>query len=116
MNLKDFVKNVLVEINAAVDEAGQTTSREIAFSEKDNARTIEFDIAVSAEDTDQKSGKAGIKVLQFAEAGGDISKETKNSTVSRIVFGLRISPLTKAEQAANSAAIRAHNTMPDNQW
>ncbi len=116
MNLKDFVKNVLVDINSAVDEARGTTTREITFSEKDNARTVEFDIAVSAEETDQKSGKAGIKVLQFAEAGGNLSQESKNSTVSRIVFGLRISPSTKAEQATTRAAIKAQNGSVGSRW
>jgi hypothetical protein len=79
-------------------------------------RTIEFDIAVSAEETDQKSGKDGIKVLQFAEAGGDISKDNKNSTVSRIIFGLRIEPSTKEEHEASSAAMRAHNNSSQSQW
>lgn len=109
MNLQEFVKNVLVEINAAVDEARQITSRDISFSEKDNARTVEFDVAVSAESSDKKSGKAGIKVLQFAEGGGDISKENKNSTVSRITFGLRIDPMTKNEVAKSIAEVERHN-------
>ncbi len=116
MNLQEFVKDVLVQINAAVDEAGALTSREIRFSEKDNARTIEFDIAVSAEDARGVTGKSGIKVLQFIEAGGDISKENKNSTVSRIVFGLRIAPSTKIEQEANSNAVIAHNADAHSQW
>lgn len=103
MNLQEFVKNVLTEINAAVDAARQETSRDIKFADKENTRTIEFDIAVSAEETDSKKGKAGIKVLQFAEAGGDITKENKNSTVSRVVFGLNITPLTKEERAQQSA-------------
>jgi hypothetical protein len=109
MNLQDFVKNVLVEINAAVDEARQITSRDIRFSEKDNARTVEFDVAVSAETADTKSGKAGIKVLQFAEAGGDISQENRNSTVSRITFGLRIESRTKQETASDRAALMRRN-------
>lgn len=109
MNLQEFVKSVLVEINAAVDEARQVTSRDISFSEKDNARTIEFDVAVSAENTDAKSGKAGIKVLQFAEGGGTLSKEVKNSTVSRITFGLRIDPMTKQEEAQAHQEVLRHN-------
>lgn len=109
MNLQEFVKDVLVQINTAVDEARQITSRDISFSEKDNARTVEFDVAVSAENTDKKSGKAGIKVLQFAEGGGELSKENKNSTVSRITFGLRIDPMTKAEVAKSIADVEQHN-------
>lgn len=109
MDLQDFVKNVLTDINLAVDEARKLTSRDISFSEKDNARTIEFDIAVSAETADKKSGKAGIKVLQFAEGGGDISKEKKNSTISRITFGLRIDSMTKEEQERSRASVAQHN-------
>ncbi len=55
MDLQEFVKNVLTDINLGVDEARKLTSRDISFSEKDNARTIEFDIAVSAETADKKS-------------------------------------------------------------
>lgn len=109
MNLKEFVKDVLTQINAAVDEARTETSRDIQFSEKDNARTIEFDIAVSAENTDNKSGKAGIKVLEFVEGGGNIGKENKNSTVSRVIFGLRISYWTKEEEQKNRQTVEHRN-------
>jgi len=116
MDLKVFVKNVLTDINAAVDEARQETSRDITFSEKENARTIEFDVAVSAEETANKEGKAGIRVLQFAEAGGNISQEYKNSTVSRVTFGLRITPQTKEERATQSSALAARNNARRSQF
>jgi hypothetical protein len=109
MELKEFVKDVLIQLNSAVDEARETSSRDIHFSEKDDKRTIEFDIAVSAEKKDSTAGKTGIRVLQFAEAGGDISKEYKNSTVSRIIFGLRIDPSTKVEHSEQIARMEAHN-------
>ena len=71
---------------------------------------MEFDIAVSVEETGSKSGKAGIKVLQFAQAGGDLSKENKNSTVSRIQFGVHIDAMTKEEDARHRAEYRnQHN-------
>lgn len=114
MDLQDFVKNVLTDINLAVDEARKLTSRDISFSEKENKRTIEFDIAVSAESADKKSGKASIKVVHFAESGGDISKEKKNSTVSRITFGLRIDSMTKTEIVqSNSEVEQYNNSLPD---
>ena len=109
MELKQFIKDVLVEVNEAVDEARSQTNRDIRFSEKDNARTIEFDIAVSAESSDSAAGKAGIKVLQFAEAGGNVSQEHKNSTVSRISFGIRINPLTRDEEEKMKAQVRTLN-------
>ena len=72
MNLQDFVKDVLIQVNAAVDEARTQTTREIQFSDNNKSRTIEFDVAVSAEESKSSSGKAGIKVLRFVEAGGDL--------------------------------------------
>ena len=99
MNLEEFVKSVLVSIDKAVEEARKETRRDIHFSNTGDRRTVEFDIAVSAEETDSKNGKAGIRVLQFAEAGGDISEENKNSTVSRIQFGVYINEKTKEEEA-----------------
>jgi hypothetical protein len=109
VELKDFVKTVLTQIDAAVDEARAETSRDIRFSEKDSKRTIEFDVAVSAENTDSKSGKAGVRVLEFVEGGGEISKENKSSTVSRITFGLRIESRTKEEAEQAHQAVMEHN-------
>lgn len=109
MNLKEFVKEILIELDSAVDEARDTTSRDIHFSEKDDRRTVEFDIAVTSEESDSKKGKAGVRVLQFAEAGGDLSKTLKNSTVSRVSFGLQISRSTKDETRATNEAVKRHN-------
>jgi len=47
--------------------------------------------------------------LQFAEAGGDISKENKNSTVSRIQFGVHIDSMTKEEEARLVAQNQSYN-------
>lgn len=106
MNLQEFVKDVLVSVDKAVDEARAEMQRDINFSDSKDQRTVEFDIAVAVEETDTKSGKAGIRVLQFVEGGGDMSKENKNSTVSRIKFGIHIDAMTKEEDAAHKAAIQ----------
>lgn len=108
MNLQEFVKNVLVDIDRAVEEARKETRRDISFSKTDDRRTVEFDIAVSAEETDAKSGKAGIRVLQFAEVGKDINKENKNSTVSRIQFGVHIETMTREEDAQRRAKLKRY--------
>lgn len=98
MDLKEFVKTVLIQVDAAVEEAGQVTSRNISFSQTNNARTVEFDIAVTAENVDQSEGGGKIKVLQLADIGGKGSREVRNSTVSRITFGVEVSKMTKPEQ------------------
>jgi len=109
MNLQEFVKDVLISLDKAVEEARAEMKRDVHFSDTKEQRTVEFDIAVSVEETDTKTGKAGIKVLQFAEGGGSLSKENKNSTVSRVRFGIRVSSMTKDETARQTAEIQAAN-------
>ena len=100
MNLKDFVKNVLVDLNDAVDEArGKPLNRNVQFSQNEQRRTIEFDIAVTAEERGSKQGGGGVRVLQLADIGGKTSKTKTNTVVSRITFGLYIDPLTHQENA-----------------
>ncbi|MDO8662907.1 MAG: hypothetical protein Q7K98_06790 [Candidatus Omnitrophota bacterium] len=108
MELKEFVKKVLTDLVQGVEDARNNSVRDMKLYDKEN-KTVEFDIAVTVEDIDTKSGKAGIRVLQFAEAGGDIAKEIKNSTVSRIKFGVYIRTETKEEEARNLEEIRDHN-------
>jgi len=109
MELKDFIKKVLTDLVDAVEETRSASVRDMRLSNNIENRTVEFDIAVSVEDVNSKSGKAGIRVLQFAEAGGDISKETKNSTVSRVKFGVNVDGITKIENQEASVALEAIN-------
>lgn len=109
MELKDFVKKVLVDLDAAVSEARGEMQRDVRFTDGKDQRTVEFDIAVSAEETSAAEGKTGVRVLQFAEAGGSMSKENKNSTVSRVKFGIRIDSMTKEEEQRQTAEISRYN-------
>ena len=98
MELKEFVKNVLIEIDEAISEARNRTNRDISFSSgKDGKRTVEFDIAVTVESENEKGGGGGIKIFS-ADVGGKVSAINKNSTVSRIYFGVDIDALTKEER------------------
>jgi len=49
------------------------------------------------EESKSTKGKAGIRVLEFVEAGGGVDYENRNSTVSRIRFGVVVDPITKEE-------------------
>lgn len=98
MELKEFVKKVLTDLVQGVEEARSSSPREMVLYDKEN-KTVEFDIAVTVEDIDKSSGKAGIRVLQFVETGGDVAREIKNSTVSRVKFGIYIRGRTKQENA-----------------
>jgi len=99
MELKQFVKNALRDLVDAVEEARNESCRDMRLTVNNDSRTVEFDIAVTVEDIDTKAGKAGIKVFQIIEGGGNISKELKNSEVSRIKFGVVVDSLTKEELA-----------------
>ena len=98
MELKEFIEKVLLDVTEAVEAASQKAKRTIGIGGRVDARSIEFDIAVTVEDTSAKSGKAEVRVLQFAEAGGDMSIANKNSTVSRINFGVNVDAWTKEER------------------
>lgn len=103
MELKEFIKKAMLDIVCAVDESSTESSRELSLRSTDKDRTIEFDVAVSVEESKATGGKAGIKVLQFAEAGGGIDNITKNSTVSRIRFGVSVAYWKRGEQPKASS-------------
>ena len=99
MELKEFIKSVLGDVMDAVEEIRKESVRDVYLDSGKNDRTVEFDIAVTVEDSTSGSGRVGIKVFQLIEGGGEASKEVKNSSVSRIKFGVRIDVLTKEENA-----------------
>ena len=107
MELKEFIKKVLIDTTEAVSESREASSFDMRLKSAGEKRTIEFDIAVSAEENKSVEGGAGIKVLQFIEAGGQRGSETKNSTVSRIRFGIDVDELNKQEKSRQDAAMAA---------
>lgn len=97
MELKEFIKGILRDIVDAVEEARTEGSRDMYLDSGKEDRTVEFDIAVTVEDSTSGTGKAGIKVFQMIEGGGELSREAKNSSVSRICFGIHVDRWTKEE-------------------
>lgn len=109
MEIKEFVSKVLRDLVEAVEEVRAASVREMKLTSNSGSRTVEFDMAVSVESATDVSGKAGIKVLEFIQAGGDVSETQKNSTVSRVKFGVDIESLTKDEEARLRAKIEAND-------
>jgi hypothetical protein len=106
MELKDFVKKVIVDLDQAISEANEETQREVRFKGVKETRTaLEFDVAVTVESTDTAKGKGGIKVWGIAEAGVDGTIQSKNSTVSRVSFGVDVGEYTKTEKQAQKQQI-----------
>lgn len=115
MELKEFVKKVLVDLDEAIGEVNQDNKYEVSFSQNESKRTVEFDVAITTEESKTAKGKAGIKVLSFAQAGGDLANEKRNSTASRVTFGVNVSPMTreivienKEKQQSQMAMISSH--------
>jgi hypothetical protein len=107
MELKEFIKKVIKDTVEGVEESSDSSVRTVNLASRPDRRTIEFDVAVSAEEKTTAEGKAGVKVLAFMEAGGNVGSESKNSTVSRITFGVDVNSLTKSEQAQRQAQYEA---------
>ncbi len=85
MELKTFIKQSRVEIINGVDEASSEVNREICFIHR-NSENVQFDIAVTVENSKGKGG--GIKVASLFS--GETKTESKNSTISRLSFQLYI--------------------------
>ncbi len=110
MELKEFIKEVLKDITEAVEESRGSSTRDMHLDSLKDQRTVEFDVAVTAEDITSASGKAGVKVFSLIEGGGETSKEVKNSTVSRIKFGVYVERWTKQEEAGFETQNRRLNS------
>lgn len=113
MELKEFVKTVLSDLVTAVDQASEESVRTIGLSSTQETRTVEFDIAVTVEDMTNAKGKGGIKVLQFIDVSGGIEGSTKNSTVSRIQFGVSVNSRTKEQVSKDHQIVMNRNKMPE---
>ncbi|MEM1350962.1 MAG: trypco2 family protein [Pseudomonadota bacterium] len=103
MDLKDFVKQTIVDLCSAVSEADEAVKqmnglvnpgrhtpgndhREEFFSAR---TTIEFDVAVTASSGTSKTAEGGAKIWVLS-AGIGAEVEEKDSVVSRIKFPIQV--------------------------
>ena len=106
MELQEFVTKAISDIVNATKAANELSERDIKLHSMDTNRTIEFDIAVSAEEKMEGGAKGGIKVWGILEGSGGASKEATNSTVSRVRFGVNVDTNTRAENQAQDAQLQ----------
>ncbi|MBX3708279.1 MAG: hypothetical protein KIT56_03530 [Gammaproteobacteria bacterium] len=117
MELKEFIRQVLSDVVEAVEQTraalGNENGRSIcpvigpAFATKFGLdfdpvegrylQKMEFDVAVTAENTAGIDGKASVKVFGLG-LGTDADLKQTNSTVSRIKFHVPIALRCKKEQ------------------
>ena len=108
ITLKDFIKETLTQIvdantefnteksgtgadtNPKVYGHGEHMASQGFFRTRDgqNIVTINFDVAISAEEGGRTGGSGGIKVLSVFSAEGGIEQTKANSSVSRVRFPL----------------------------
>lgn len=107
MELKEFINKAIDDIVEAVKLSDNSAERKIILSGANPNRTIEFDIAVSAEEKTEGSVEGGIKVLSLAQGKAGKRNESTNSTVTRIKFGVNVSEYTKHQEEPYNAQSRA---------
>lgn len=108
MDLKEFTTQTLVQIVEGAIEANVQLSGMNSFIPSTNIRTtkgysiaydasgierlmhyVDFDVAITASESDGKSGGAGIKVIPF-NFGGNIESKIENQTISRVKYTIPI--------------------------
>lgn len=118
MNLKEFIANVLSDIDGGLRVASEKTDRGYIV-ETGNKGGVSFDIAVQASDsTSTKAGgqaKAGFIEVLGAGVNASIKDEKVKNETSRIQFKVYVPTQTKKEFAA-SAALEQQNKIENNNW
>ena len=99
MDLKTFLSDTLVSIVGGVSDANEKIGKQQFVIYNVERNVIEFDVAVTVESTDTGKGGGEIKVWGIGQIGANGSTELKNSTISRVSFGVDIAEYTKAEKA-----------------
>lgn len=103
MEIKEFIKETLVEIQQGVQEAineckdSKTNGvinpvwGDASNINKSHIEDVKFDIAVTVTDKSSRDKKGGIKVMGI-DLGGGQSKDEEKGNVSRIQFSIPIVP------------------------
>ncbi len=106
MDLKEFTKETLVQIVQGVNEANDYLAEFDAYVTRDiyksttgdryldrnghytHAVNIDFDVAVTATESNETKGGGGIKVVQLFHAGMESSKNNENQSISRVKYSI----------------------------
>ena len=110
MDLKEFTKQTLIQIvegvndaNVALQDSGAYITNEslsnskgpCLFYKKLNVIEVDFDVAITATESEGSNGGASLKVASFINVGGGVDTKTENQTISRIKYTL---PLVLAKK------------------
>ena len=114
MDLKEFTKQTLVQIVEGAAEANKALGKYNAFIPDTNMYNknecyygvdddkvqrkvinVDFDVAITATESEGANGGANLKVASFLNLGGGAESKTENQTISRIKYTL---PLVLAKK------------------
>ena len=99
MDLKEFTKQTLVQIVEGAKEANSIikdldaqvhTYNDNGYVKSYPITTVDFDVAITATESEGANGGAGLRVASLMNLGGGIESKTENQTVSRIKYTLSI--------------------------
>ena len=96
LTLKDFIKETLTQITEATTEfhteqgdRAKVLGPQIHAAGKSCVR-VDFDVAVTAEESSRADGGVAVKVLSVISATGEVEKTNANSSDSRVSFQLAL--------------------------
>jgi hypothetical protein len=98
-SLKDFVRQVLLDITEAVEEAKHKSPVSIAPGSiegklKSEPQLVQFDISVSSSTASKRStkkqGSATVVTILKAEVSGDTTENSKSQETNRIKFSVPV--------------------------
>ena len=114
MDLKDFTKQALLQIVEGTNEANEAINgygafipytnisvngkKLLAYDDENCARyvlEVDFDVAITATETEGKNGGASLMVASLINVGAGIDNMIENQTVSRVKYTL---PLVLAKK------------------
>lgn len=117
MELKEFVKETIVQVVEGIDEANAALSEKTAFVASANIQTskthqstvdkegrhhyvtdLEFDVAVNVQNSETKEGRGRVEILTILNIGGKGSCENTSSSTSHIKFSLPLALPTEPEE------------------
>ena len=113
MDIKEFTQQALLQIVEGAKEANAELERVNAYipytnigntkepysiDDEQTARKIinvDFDVAITATETEGSNGGGGLKVAGFFSVGGNAENKVENQTISRVKYTL---PLVLAKK------------------
>jgi len=121
MDLKDFVKETLVQISKGVQESIEAVRESGGYTnpaagggvkndnssyfgsmgEGQNVFLVDFDVAVTVDENSEASGGGKLKVAGIFSVGGDAGISSKSSSTNRVSFkiplALPVDPISREE-------------------